>query len=80
MTGIPHEVSKLLGSEAMNGLVLNQNRLVGVEDLYNSLVSIIEPRLKNIDADLDGRLRKSQLRGLVKPVPLNRTCKKMKKL
>ncbi|XP_028417813.1 uncharacterized protein LOC114542471 [Dendronephthya gigantea] len=43
---IPHEVSKLLGSEAMNALVLNQNRLVGVEDLYNSLVSIIEPRVK----------------------------------
>ncbi|XP_028417814.1 uncharacterized protein LOC114542472 [Dendronephthya gigantea] len=42
---IPHEVSKLLGSEAMNALVLNQNRLVGVEDLYNSLVSIIELRV-----------------------------------
>ncbi|XP_028403019.1 uncharacterized protein LOC114525792 [Dendronephthya gigantea] len=110
---IPHEVSKLLGSEAMNALVLNQNRLVGVEDLYNSLVSIIEPRVKkqtenaafnpensNLDTDsnakhlapyagpipqiaeedegLDSPLMKSQLRGLFKPVPLNRICEEMK--
>ncbi|XP_028417817.1 uncharacterized protein LOC114542477 [Dendronephthya gigantea] len=61
---IPHEVSKLLGSEAMNALVLNQNRLVGVEDLE--------------EEGLDGPLKKSRLQGLFRPVSLNRTCKEMK--
>ena len=39
---VPNEVSKMLGPKAMDALVVNQNRLVGVEDLYHSLVSIID--------------------------------------
>jgi hypothetical protein len=39
---VPHDVSKFLGPEVMNALVVNQNRLVGLEDLHDSLVSILD--------------------------------------
>jgi hypothetical protein len=39
---IPHEVSESLGQDVMNALVVNQNRLVGLEDLHHSLVSILD--------------------------------------
>ena len=61
---IPHEVTKLLGPDVMNALVVNQNRLVGVEDLHHSLVSILD--------------NNSIIRGLFQPIPLDRTCQQMK--
>ena len=39
---IPYEVSESLGQDVMNALVVNQNRLVGLEDLHHSLVSILD--------------------------------------
>jgi hypothetical protein len=102
---IPHEVSKSLGPEAMNALVVNQNRLVGLEDLHHSLVSILDtdPNIwgnhtkdhtKNWDARPDSKnwflrhadphrdvnvgVTPTRLRGLFKPVPLDRTCEQMK--
>ncbi len=106
---IPHQVSKLLGPEAMNALVVNQDRLVGVEDLYHSLVSISEIYPKSWESNTDPNLKTlvqhaspnwnnrvlravpngpyrdhnldvvpTHLRGLFKPVPLDRTCEQMK--
>jgi hypothetical protein len=74
---VPHEVSKLLGSEAMNALVVNQNRLVGVEDLYHSLVSILDT-FSSTNLDQQTKPELTRLRGLFKPVPLDRTCEEMK--
>ena len=86
---VPHEVSKLLGPEAMDALVVNQNRLVGFEDLYHSLVSILDtntnPKNWSLRADSNRRHSESSvkvistgLRGLFKPIPLDRTCEQMK--
>ena len=106
---IPHQVSKLLGPEVMNALVVNQDRLVGVEDLYHSLVSILEIYPKSWESNTDPNLKTlvqhastnqkswvlptnpngpyrdhnlgvtpTGLRGLFKPVPLDRTCEQMK--
>ncbi|CAB3984816.1 Sodium potassium calcium exchanger 5 [Paramuricea clavata] len=103
---IPHEVSKSLGPEAMNALVVNQNRLVGLEDLHHSLVSILdmdpniwathkEDHPENWDLhpgsdkkkwvlhadphrDVNVGVTPTRLRGLFKPVPLDRTCEQMK--
>jgi hypothetical protein len=74
---VPHEVSKLLGSAAMNALVVNQNRLVGVEDLYHSLVSILDT-FSSTNLDQQTKPELARLRGLFKPVPLGRTCEDMK--
>ena len=84
---IPHEVSKLLGPDVMNALVLNQNRLVGVEDLYHSLVSILNDNSKIARSSVDTdelqqgpnvEILPSRLRGLFQPVPLDRTCEQMR--
>ena len=84
---IPHEVTKLLGPDVMNALVVNQNRLVGVEDLHYSLVSILDknsniPRSNadNNEYHKDPDLQKipTRLRGLFQPIPLDRTCQQMK--
>jgi hypothetical protein len=106
---IPHEVSKSLGPEAMNALVVNQNRLVGLEDLHHSLVSILDtdpniwathkedhpengnlhpgsdPKKWVLHADPNGPHKhpnvgviSTRLRGLFKPVPLDRTCEQIK--
>ena len=84
---IPHEVTKLLGPDVMNALVVNQNRLVGIEDLHYSLVSILDnnsniPR-SNVDndeyhKDSNVEIIPTRLRGLFQPVPLDRTCEQMK--
>ena len=84
---IPHEVIKLLGPDVMNALVVNQNRLVGIEDLHYSLVSILDnnsniPR-SNVDndeyhKDSNVEIIPTRLRGLFQPVPLDRTCEQMK--
>ena len=84
---IPHEVTKLLGPDVMNALVVNQNRLVGIEDLHYSLVSILDnnsniPR-SNVDndeyhKDSNVQIIPTRLRGLFQPVPLDRTCEQMK--
>jgi hypothetical protein len=94
---IPHDVSKFLGPEVMNALVVNQNRLVGHEDLHYSLVSILDtdpniwgthtedpPNKRVLHADPNGHHRNPnvgvmpiRLRGLFKPVPLDRTCEQM---
>ena len=82
---VPHDVSKLLGPEAMDALVVNQNRLVGFEDLYHSLVSILDKNTNPPRADSNRRHSESnvkvmptRLRGLFEPVPLDRTCEQMK--
>ena len=54
---IPHRVSKLLGPEVMNALVVNQDRLVGVEDLHHSLVSISEIYPKSWESNTDPDLK-----------------------
>ena len=54
---IPHRVSKLLGPEVMNALVVNQDRLVGVEDLYHSLMSIIEIYQQSWESNTDPNLK-----------------------
>jgi hypothetical protein len=105
---IPYEVSKSLGPEVMNALALNQNRLVGLEDLHHSLVAILDtdpniwathkedhpenwdlhagsdPKKWVLHADPNGHHRHpnvgvmpTRLRGLFKPVPLDRTCEQM---
>ena len=94
---IPHEISEFLGPEVMNALVVNQNRLVGHEDLHYSLVSIIDtdpniwgthtedpPKNRVLHADPNGHhinpnvgVIPTPLRGLFKPVPLDRTCEQM---
>ena len=84
---IPHEVSKLLGPDVMNALVVNQNRLVGVEDLHHSLVSILDDNsnISRSSVDTNERqqdpkfeIKPSRLRGLFQPVPLDRTCEQMR--
>ena len=84
---IPHEVTKLLGPDAMNALVENQNRLVGVEDLHHSLISILDNNSKILRSNADNdeyhkdsnvEIIPTRLRGLFKPVPLDRTCEQMK--
>ena len=84
---IPHEVTKLLGPDVMNALVVNQNRLVGIEDLHYSLVSILDNNSNisrsNADNDMyhkDPNVEKipTRLRGLFQPIPLDRTCEQMK--
>ena len=84
---IPHEVTKLLGPDVMNALVVNQNRLVGFEDLYYSLVSILDNNSKISTSNTDtNKLHKefntgllpTRLRGLFKPISLNRTCDQIK--
>ena len=83
---IPHEVSKLLGPDVMNALVVNQNRLVGVEDLHHSLVSILDDNSNISRSSLDTNVLQkdfyveiipTRLRGLFQPVPLDRTCEQM---
>ena len=84
---VPHEVTKLLGPDVMNALVENQNRLVGVEDLHHSLVSILDNN-SNISRsnaendeyhkDANVEIIPTRLRGLFQPVPLDRTCQQMK--
>ncbi len=54
---IPHQVSKSLGPEVMNALVVNQDRLVGVEDLYHSLVSILDTYTKSWEFNTDPNLK-----------------------
>ena len=84
---IPHEVSKLLGPDVMNALVLNQNRLVGVEDLHHSLVSILDDNsnmsrsivdTNKLQKDPNVEILPSRLRGLFQLVPLDRTCEQMR--
>ena len=84
---IPHEVTKLLGPDAMNALIVNQNRLVGVEDLHHSLISILDnnSNIPRSNADNDEYHKDSnveiiptRLRGLFQPVALDRTCEQMK--
>ena len=84
---IPHEVSKLLGPDVMNALVLNQNRLVGVEDLHHSLASILDDNsnisrssvdTNKLQQDPNVEILPSRLSGLFQPVPLNRTCEEMR--
>ena len=84
---IPHEVSKLLGPDVMNSLVVNQNRLVGIEDLHHSLVSILDDNsnisgssvdTNKLQQDPNVEIIPSRLRGLFQPVPLNRTCEQMR--
>ena len=58
---IPNAVSAELGPEIMNALVLNQKRLVGIEDLGIALQAYARPGA-------------SETRGLFLPIPLNRTC------
>ena len=58
---IPYAVSAKLGPEIMNALVVNQKRLVGIEDLGIALQTYVKPS-------------ESELRGLFLPIPLNRTC------
>ena len=84
---IPHEVANLLGPDVMNALVVNQNRLLGIEDLHHSLVSIVDnnPKISRSKAEND-KLHKdpnvekipTRLRGLFQPIPLDRTCEQMK--
>ena len=84
---IPHEVTKLLGPDVMNALVVNQNRLVGIEDLHHSLVSIVDSNSKISRSNADNYdfhkdpyvgIIPTRLRGLFQPVPLDRTCQQMK--
>ena len=58
---IPHVVSDKLGPGVMNALVANQKRLVGLEDLGDTLRAYLNPSAP-------------ELRGLFRSVPLNRTC------
>ena len=50
---VPHKISKMLGPDLMNALVVNQNRLVGVEDLYHSLVSLLDTYPKSWGSSTD---------------------------
>ena len=84
---IPHEVIKLLGPDVMNALVVNQNRLVGVEDLHHSLISILDNNSNISKTNADNyeyhkdpnvEIIPTRLRGLFQPVPLDRTCQQMK--
>ena len=84
---VPHKVSKMLGPKAMDALVVNQNRLVGVEDLYHSLVSILDTYPKRWGSTIDpspnnlaqqAKPKLTHLRGLFEPIPFDRTCEQMK--
>ena len=84
---IPHEVTKLLGPDVMNSLVMNQHRLVGIEDLHHSLVSILDNNSNisrtnadnyELQEDPNVEIIPTRLRGLFQPVPLDRTCEQMK--
>lgn len=82
---VPHQVSNLLGPNVMNALVVNQNRLIGFEDLYHTLVSIFDIVPKTTEPNTADTIAKhsdlnivgSHLQGLFKSVALNRTCDQM---
>ena len=59
---VPHEVSRMLGPKAMDALVVNQNRLVGVEDLYHSLVSILDTYSRSSDPDQNNLAKQADLK------------------
>lgn len=61
---IPYAVSAKLGPGIMNALVLNQKRLVGIEDLGIALQGYVKPSA-------------SELRGLFLPIPFDRTCEEL---
>ena len=76
---VPHSVGKKLGPEVMNALVVNQNRLVGVEDLHHALLSILDVNQKIVGSQTDHNVRELvQGAGLFKPIALDRTCEQMK--
>ena len=84
---IPHQVANMLGPDVMNALVVNQNRLVGIEDLHNSLVSILDDNSNISRSSVDtnelpkkpnDEIIPSRLRGLFQPVPFDRTCDQLK--
>ena len=58
---IPHSVREKLGSEITNALVMNQKRLVGIQDLGDALLGYLKPNVP-------------KLQGLFCPVSLGRTC------
>ena len=61
---IPHVVCDKLGPEAMNALVANQKRLIGIQDLGEALRAYLKPNTP-------------ELRGLFLPISLNRTCEQL---
>lgn len=69
---IPHNVAQRLGKERMNGLFVNQKRLVTVADLHHTLVSVAE-LTESLTAI-------SKTGGLFRPVPATRTCADIKGL
>lgn len=60
---IPHAVSKKLGPEVTNALIVNQNRLVGLQDLGDALRTYLNPATAQ--------------RGLFRHISLNRTCEQL---
>ena len=76
---VPHSVRKKLGPEVMDALVVNQNRLVGVEDLHHALLSILDANQKIVGSHTDHHVKQLvQDAGLFKPIALDRTCEQMK--
>ena len=75
---IPHQVANMLGPDVMNALVVNQNRLVGIEDLHHSLVSILDDNSNISRFNTNTNELPTRLRGLFQPVPLERTCEQMR--
>ena len=76
---VPHSVGKKLGREVMNALVVNQNRLVGVEDLHHTFLSILDANQQIVGSYTDHNLKQLvQDAGLFKPIALDRTCEQMK--
>ncbi|XP_022806873.1 uncharacterized protein LOC111343937 isoform X1 [Stylophora pistillata] len=67
---IPHKVTKRLGKDRMNALILNQKRLVTFADLHHTLNAIAA-------LTDDGRTNDKDS-GLLQPVPQTRTCADIK--
>ncbi len=63
---IPGKVAEMLGSEAMNALRLNSNRLFTMLDLHASLASIAD------NAHVQGKPK--EYRGILQKIAANRTC------
>ena len=85
---IPHSVRKKLGPKVMDALVVNQNRLVGVEDLHHALLSILDaseesvssttnPNINALNKKTEVEMISTRLGGLFKPIALDRTCEQM---
>lgn len=61
---VPHNVGTLLGSEAMQALRTNQQRLITMIDLHHTLITLARPV----------PLRGVELRGVFTPISPTRTC------